>query len=61
MFNLKGSITALVTPMESDGEINWEGLQDLIEWHISSSTSGLVVVGTTGAVSYTHLTLPTKA
>ena len=43
MFNLKGSITALVTPMESDGEINWEGLQDLIEWHISSSTSGLVV------------------
>ena len=48
MFNLKGSITALVTPMESDGEINWEGLRDLIEWHISSNTSGLVVVGTTG-------------
>ena len=48
MFNLKGSITALVTPMKSDGEINWEGLQDLIEWHISASTSGLVVVGTTG-------------
>ena len=48
MFNLKGSITALVTPMESDGEINWEGLQDLIEWQISSNTSGLVVVGTTG-------------
>ena len=48
MFNLKGSITALVTPMESDGEINWEGLKDLIEWHISSNTSGLVVVGTTG-------------
>ena len=48
MFNLKGSITALVTPMESDGEINWEGLKDLIEWHISSHTSGLVVVGTTG-------------
>lgn len=48
MFNLKGSITALVTPMESDGEINWEGLRDLIEWHISSNTSGIVVVGTTG-------------
>ena len=48
MFNLKGSITALVTPMKSDGEINWEGLKDLIEWHISSHTSGLVVVGTTG-------------
>ena len=48
MFNLKGSIVALVTPMESDGEINWVGLKDLIEWHISSNTSGLVVVGTTG-------------
>ena len=48
MFNLKGSIVALVTPMESDGEINWGGLKDLIEWHISSNTSGLVVVGTTG-------------
>ena len=48
MFNLKGSIVALVTPMDSDGEINWESLNDLIEWHISSNTSGLVIVGTTG-------------
>ena len=48
MFNLKGSIVALVTPMDSDGEINWQGLKDLIEWHISSNTSGLVIVGTTG-------------
>jgi 4-hydroxy-tetrahydrodipicolinate synthase len=48
MFNLKGSVVALVTPMDSDGEINWESLNDLIEWHISSNTSGLVVVGTTG-------------
>ena len=48
MFNLKGSIAALVTPMESDGEINWGGLKDLIEWHIKSDTAGIVVVGTTG-------------
>ena len=48
MFNLKGSIAALVTPMDSDGEINWEGLKDLIEWHVNSNTSGLVIVGTTG-------------
>jgi 4-hydroxy-tetrahydrodipicolinate synthase len=48
MFNLKGSIVALVTPMDSDGDINWESLNDLIEWHISSNTSGLVIVGTTG-------------
>ena len=48
MFNLQGSIAALVTPMETEGDINWECLKDLIEWHISSNTSGLVIVGTTG-------------
>lgn len=48
MFNLNGSIAALVTPMDSEGEINWECLEDLIEWHISSKTAGLVIVGTTG-------------
>ena len=48
MFNLKGSIVALVTPMDSEGEINWQGLKDLIEWHIRSDTAGIVVVGTTG-------------
>ena len=48
MFNVKGSIVALVTPMDSDGEINWQGLKDLIEWHIGSNTAGLVMVGTTG-------------
>ena len=48
MFNLQGSIAALVTPMETDGDINWECLKDLIEWHIASNTSGLVIVGTTG-------------
>ena len=48
MFNLQGSITALVTPMDSDGEINWECLKELIDWHVSCNTSGLVIVGTTG-------------
>jgi len=48
MFNLKGSIVALVTPMDSDGAIHWEGLKDLIEWHINSNTMGLVIVGATG-------------
>ena len=48
MFNLKGSIVALVTPMETDGSISWQHLKDLIDWHINSGTSGIVVVGTTG-------------
>ena len=48
MFNLQGSIVALVTPMEEDGMIDWQSFKDLIEWHISSGSSGLVIVGTTG-------------
>ena len=48
MYKLKGSIVALVTPMESDGSIAWQSLFDLIDWHIESGTSGLVLVGTTG-------------
>ena len=45
---ITGSIVALVTPMHSDGEIDWPKLGDLIEWHIAEGTAGIVPVGTTG-------------
>ena len=48
MFNIKGSIVALVTPMEQDGNVSWQSLFDLIDWHIDSETSAIVSVGTTG-------------
>ena len=48
MFNLRGSIVALVTPMDAEGAINWQTLEELIEWHINSGSAGLVIVGTTG-------------
>ena len=48
MYKLKGSIVALVTPMEFDGSIAWQSLFDLIDWHIESGTKGIVFVGTTG-------------
>ena len=48
MFNLRGSIVALVTPMDESGAIDWQAFKDLIEWHINSGSSGLVIVGTTG-------------
>ena len=48
MFNLTGSIVALVTPMKEDGSICWKSLSELINWHINSGTSAIVVVGTTG-------------
>ena len=45
---LQGSFVALVTPMCSDGSLDYESLESLIEWHIQSGTNGIVTVGTTG-------------
>lgn len=45
---LKGSLVALITPMNQDGSINYEQLHDLIDWHIENDTDGIVAVGTTG-------------
>ncbi len=45
---ITGSIVALVTPMNIAGEIDWESLDGLIEWHIDEGTSAIVPVGTTG-------------
>ncbi len=45
---LKGSITALVTPMKADGSVDFEALDKLINWQIQEGTHALVAVGTTG-------------
>jgi len=45
---LKGSLVALVTPMEEGGEVDYESLEKLIDWHINHGTNGIVSVGTTG-------------
>ena len=45
---ITGSIVALVTPMHSDGSIDWQALSRLIEWHIDQGTDGIVAVGTSG-------------
>lgn len=42
-----GSIVALLTPM-IDGEISFEDLKKLIEFHINAGTHAIVLVGTTG-------------
>ena len=44
----KGSIVALVTPMDLDGEIDWGALKKLLDWHIESATDAIVIAGTTG-------------
>ena len=43
-----GSLVAIVTPMRGDGSIDYAAWARLIDWHIESGTSGLVVGGTTG-------------
>ena len=50
---LKGSLVALVTPMEESGEVDYESLEKLIDWHINHGTNGIVSVGTTGCLLYT--------
>lgn len=42
-----GSIVALVTPM-THGEVNYEELKKLVEYHVKAGTHGIVSVGTTG-------------
>lgn len=43
-----GSMTALVTPMNSDGSIDYGALDALIEMQIDAGIDGLVPCGTTG-------------
>jgi 4-hydroxy-tetrahydrodipicolinate synthase len=45
---IKGSIVAIVTPMQEDGSLDRDGLKKLIDWHIAEGTDGIVIVGTTG-------------
>ena len=45
---LKGSLVALITPMKLNGDIDYEKLDALLDWHIEEGTNGIVSVGTTG-------------
>jgi len=44
----KGSLVALVTPMLDNGDIDYEALQKLIDFHVDQGSHGLVIAGTTG-------------
>jgi 4-hydroxy-tetrahydrodipicolinate synthase len=45
---ISGSIVALVTPMHDGGEVDFEALRRLVDWHVAEGTDALVAVGTTG-------------
>ena len=43
----KGSLPALVTPF-TNGQVDFDALKKLVDWHVDQGSHGLVPVGTTG-------------
>ncbi|MEZ5593008.1 MAG: 4-hydroxy-tetrahydrodipicolinate synthase [Gammaproteobacteria bacterium] len=43
-----GSMVAMVTPMTDDGNVDFEALANLVEFHIDNNTDAIIAVGTTG-------------
>jgi 4-hydroxy-tetrahydrodipicolinate synthase len=48
MFTFSGCTTALITPMNANQQVDYEGLQRLIDFQIQEGVNGLLAVGTTG-------------
>ena len=46
-----GSFVALVTPMNADGSVDYEGFRSLLAWHAEHGTSAVLIMGSTGEVS----------
>ena len=47
----EGSFVALITPMNADGTIDFEGFRTLFQFHEENGTSALLIMGSTGEVS----------
>src|SRR5690606_12929320 len=47
----KGSFVALVTPMNADGSVDFEGFRTLLNWHAENGTEAVLIMGSTGEVS----------
>lgn len=45
---ISGSIVALVTPMDAQGNLDWDSLTRLVDFHLQEGTDAIVAVGTTG-------------
>ena len=43
-----GSTVAIVTPMTTDGGLDWPAWDRLLDFHAREGTDGIVVAGTTG-------------
>ena len=47
----KGAGVAIVTPMYEDGKVNYDKLEELLEYQIANSTDAIIICGTTGEAS----------
>lgn len=47
----QGSAVALVTPFTKENKVNYDKLEELVEFHIKNNTDAIVVCGTTGEAS----------
>ncbi len=47
----KGAGVAIVTPMKENEEVNYDRLEELINWQIDQGTDCIIIVGTTGESS----------
>jgi len=48
MFKFNGCTTALITPMNQNQQVDYEGLRRLVDFQIQEGVKGLLAVGTTG-------------
>ena len=47
----KGAGVAIVTPMYDNEEVNYDKLEELINWQIDQGTDSIIITGTTGEAS----------
>ena len=47
----KGAGVAIVTPMKDNEDVNYDKLEELIEWQIEQGTDCIIIAGTTGESS----------
>jgi 4-hydroxy-tetrahydrodipicolinate synthase len=43
-----GSGVAIITPMNSDGSVNYDVFRQLLEFHVENGTYAIIACGTTG-------------
>ncbi len=44
----RGSGVAIITPMHDNGEVNYEKLEELVDYHVKNRTDSIIICGTTG-------------